>query len=116
MMKIYKYFLEKDIYILKIFPRTNIFFSGTSMRDLGQKMILWFWNHQNMNERSGTNMVCWPGSLIYIHYSCSQVAPIHQSLLSWTDQNVTNILERGHFRNISVNWELEATYSVVLID
>ena len=35
---------------------------------------------------------------------------------SWTDQNFTNIFERGHFRNISVNWELEATYSVVPID
>ena len=28
----------------------------------------------------------------------------------------SNIFERGHFRNISVNWELEATNSVVLID
>ena len=35
---------------------------------------------------------------------------------SWTDQNFTNIFESGHFRNISVNWELEATYSVVIID
>ena len=35
---------------------------------------------------------------------------------SWTDQNFTNIFERGHFRTISVDWELEATYSVVLID
>ena len=32
----------------------------------------------------------------------------------WTDQNFS--FERGQFRNISVNWELEATYSVVLKD
>ena len=44
--------------------------------------------------------------------SYSQVAPIHQSLV----HGQFNIFERGHFRNISVIWELEATYSVVLID
>ena len=35
---------------------------------------------------------------------------------SWIDQNWLTIFEKGHSRNISVNWGFEATYSVVLID
>ena len=46
--------------------------------------------------------------------SYSQVAPIHQSYVHIKIS--LSIFERGHSRNISVNWELEATYSVVLID
>ena len=42
----------------------------------------------------------------------SQVAPIHQSFVL----RQIKAFERSHFRNISVNWELEATYSVVLIE
>ena len=46
----------------------------------------------------------------------SQVAPIHQSHIHGQIKISLTIFERGHSRNISVNWELEATYSVVLID
>ena len=48
--------------------------------------------------------------------SYSQVAPIHQSLVHGQIKIPLSIFEKGHSRNISVNWELEATYSVVLID
>ena len=48
--------------------------------------------------------------------SYSQVAPIHQSHVHGQIKISLTIIERGHSRNISVNWELEATYSVVLID
>ena len=43
-------------------------------------------------------------------------SPHSPELYSWTDKNFINNFERGHFRNISVNWEMEATNSVVLID
>ena len=46
----------------------------------------------------------------------SQVAPIHQSHVHGQVNISQTIFERGHSRNISVNWELEAMYSVVLID
>ena len=48
--------------------------------------------------------------------SYSQVAPIHQSHVHGQIKISLTIFERGQSRNISVNWELEATYSVVLID
>ena len=49
-------------------------------------------------------------------WSYSQVAPIHQSHINGQIKISLTIFERGHSRNISVNWELETTYSVVLID
>ena len=49
-------------------------------------------------------------------YSYSQVAPIHQSHFHGQVKISLTIFERGHSRNISVNWELQAIYSVVLID
>ena len=48
-------------------------------------------------------------------WSYSQVAPIHQSPVHGRIKISLTIFERGHSRNISVNWGLEATYSVVLI-
>ena len=48
--------------------------------------------------------------------SYSQVAPIHKSHIHGQVKISLTILERGHYRNIFVNWELEAIYSVVLID
>ena len=59
--------------------------------------------------------------------SYSQVAAMHQSrvhgrikiTLSRVHGRIKitlTIFERGYSRNISVNWEVEATYSVVLID
>ena len=49
-------------------------------------------------------------------WSYSHVAPIHQSHVHGQIKISLTIFQRGHSRNISVNWELEATYSVVLID
>ena len=49
-------------------------------------------------------------------YSYSQVAPIHQSHVHVQIKISLTFFERGHSWNISVNWDLEATYSVVLID
>ena len=49
-------------------------------------------------------------------YSYSQVAPIHQSHVHGQIKISQTIFERSHSRNISVNWKLETTYSVVLID
>ena len=49
-------------------------------------------------------------------WSYGQVAPIHQSHVHGQIKISLTIFERGHSRNIFVNWELEATYSVVLID
>ena len=46
----------------------------------------------------------------------SQVAPIHQSHVHGQIKISLTIFEKGHSKNISVNWELEATYSVLLID
>ena len=48
--------------------------------------------------------------------SYSQIVPIHQCHVHGQIKISLSIFERGHSRNISVNWELEATYSVVLID
>ena len=48
--------------------------------------------------------------------SYSQVAPIHQSHVHGQVKISLTIFERGHSRNISVNWELEVIYSVVLIN
>ena len=48
--------------------------------------------------------------------SYSQVAPIHQSHVHGQIKISLSNFERGHSWNISVNRELEATYSVVLID
>ena len=48
--------------------------------------------------------------------SYSQVAPFHQSHVHRQVKISLTIFERGHFRNISVNWELKAIYSIVLID
>ena len=48
--------------------------------------------------------------------SYSQVAPIQQSHVHGQIKISLTIFERGHSRNISVNWELEAIYSVVLIN
>ena len=48
--------------------------------------------------------------------SYSQVTPIHQSHVHRQVKISLIIFERGHSRNISVNWELEAIYSVLLID
>ena len=49
-------------------------------------------------------------------YSYSQVATIHQSHVHGRIKITLSILERGHSGNISMNWEFEATYSVVFID
>ena len=48
--------------------------------------------------------------------SYSQVAAIHQSHVHVRIKITLTVFERGHSRNISVNWEFEATCSVVLID
>ena len=48
--------------------------------------------------------------------SYSPVAPIHQSNVHGQIKISLTIFERGHSKNISVNWALEATFSVVLID
>ena len=48
--------------------------------------------------------------------SYSQVAPIHQSHVHGQVKISITTFGIGHSRNISVNWELEAIYSVVLID
>ena len=48
--------------------------------------------------------------------SYNQVAPIHQSHVHGQVKISLTIFETGHSGNISVNWELEAIYSVVLID
>ena len=48
--------------------------------------------------------------------SYSQVAPIHQSNAHGQVKISLTIFERGHSKNVSVNWQLEAIYSVVLID
>ena len=48
--------------------------------------------------------------------SFSQVAPIHQSHVHGPVKISPAIFERGHSRNISVNWELEAIYSVVIME
>ena len=48
--------------------------------------------------------------------SYSHVAPIHQSHVHGQFKISLSIFEKGHSRNISVIWELEATYSVVLTD
>ena len=42
--------------------------------------------------------------------SYSQVVPIYQSHVHGQIKISLTIFERGHSRNISVNWELEATY------
>ena len=49
-------------------------------------------------------------------HSYSQVAPIHQSHVHGQVKISLTIFETGQSRNISVNRELEAIYSVVLID
>ena len=49
-------------------------------------------------------------------YSNSQVATIHQSHVHGQIKITLTIFERGPSRNISVHWEFEANYSVVLID
>ena len=43
-------------------------------------------------------------------------SPIHQSHVHGLIKIWLTIFEKGHSRNISVNWGLEATDSVVLID
>ena len=48
--------------------------------------------------------------------SYSQVAPIYQSHVHGQIKISLMIFKRGHSRNISVNWESQATYSVVLKD
>ena len=48
--------------------------------------------------------------------SYSQVVSIHQRHIHGQIKISLSILQGGHSRNISVNWKLEATYSVVLID
>ena len=48
--------------------------------------------------------------------SYSQVVPNHQSHVHVQIKISLTIFERGHSRNISVNWEFETTYSVMLID
>ena len=48
--------------------------------------------------------------------SYNQVAPIHQSHVHGLVKISLTIFERGHSRNISVNWELEAIYSVVIME
>ena len=48
--------------------------------------------------------------------SYSQVALIHKSHVHGQIKISLSNFERGHSRNISVKWELEATYSVVLVD
>ena len=48
--------------------------------------------------------------------SYNQVAPIHQSHVHGPVKISLTIFERGHSRNISVNWELEAIYSVVIME
>ena len=42
--------------------------------------------------------------------SDSQIAPIHQSHVHGPVKISLTIFERGHSRNISVYWELEAIY------
>ena len=46
--------------------------------------------------------------------SYSQVVPIHQSHVHGQVKISLTIFERGHSRNISVIWELEAIYSVLI--
>ena len=48
--------------------------------------------------------------------SYNQVVPIHQSHVHGQIKISQSIFGGGHSRNISVIWELEATYSVVLTD
>ena len=48
-------------------------------------------------------------------WSYSQVVPIHQSHVHGQVKISLTVFKRGHSRNIAVNWELEAIYSVVLI-
>ena len=48
--------------------------------------------------------------------SYNQVAPIHLSLVHGPVKISLTIFERGHSRNISVNWELEAIYYVVIME
>ena len=43
-----------------------------------------------------------------------KVAPIHQSHVHERIKTSLTTFEKGHSRNISANWRLEATYSVVL--
>ena len=45
-----------------------------------------------------------------------KVAPIHHSHIHGLIKIWLTMFERGHSRNISVNWGLAATDSVVLID
>ena len=48
--------------------------------------------------------------------SYHQVAPIHHSHVHGPVKISILIFERGHSRSISVNWELEAIYSVVIMN
>ena len=47
--------------------------------------------------------------------SYSESSPHSPEPCSWIDQNTLTIFEKGHSRNISVNWGLAATDSVVLV-
>ena len=49
-------------------------------------------------------------------YSYSLVAPIHQNHVHGQVKISLTIFEKGYSRNNSATWELEAIYSVVLID
>ena len=51
----------------------------------------------------------------FVHVCIQKVAPIHQSHVHERIKISLTIFEKGHSRNISANWGLEATYSVVLI-
>ena len=52
----------------------------------------------------------------FIHVCIVKVAPIHQSHVYEQIKILLTIFEKGHSRNISVEWGLEATYLFVLID
>ena len=47
--------------------------------------------------------------------SYNQVSPIHQSHVHGQIKISLSIFERGHSRNISVNWELEATNTLLCL-
>ena len=83
-------------------------FQGNSVKGYSRKISMRLFQNLTNSFRKDFFMV-----LFMFIWSSSPHSP---EPCSWTDQNFTNIFERGHFRNISENWELEATYSVVLID
>ena len=52
----------------------------------------------------------------FVHVCIVNVDPIHQSHVHEQTKISLTTFEKGHSRNIAVNWGLEDTYSVVLTD